>query len=188
MTAIQYELAAEDFVEFNHFHHNHSPALRRTRFVFRIGIPLLMILALLLTPLLTQRNDRGYLDELTQMRLFFVVPPLLFFYAPIAWKRRQASLIRKMLSEGSTRSLLGMCSVTLNRDSISIQRPSSLSSYGWEAIDRICVNSDYCYLYVTSLSAVILPRRAFSSQESFNEWVQEAEQLRSFRKTDPSGN
>lgn len=183
MTTIQYELTADDFVEFNHFHHNHSPALRRTRLVFRIGIPLFMILALLLTPLLTQRNERGYLDELTQMRLFFVVPPVLYFLAPIAWKRRQASLIRRMLKEGSTRSMLGKCTITLNDDSISIQRPSSLSSYGLEAIDRICLNSDYCYLYVTSVSAIIVPRRAFSSNESFNEFVREAERLRSLRKT-----
>ncbi len=186
MTTIQYELSADDLVEFNHFHHQHSPALRRTRLVFRIGIPLFMILALLLTPLLTQRNDRGYLDQLTQMRLFFVVPPALFFYAPIAWKRRQAGLIRKMLSEGSTRSILGTCSVTMSRDSISIQRPTSHSSYGWEAIDRICVNSKYCFLYVTSMSAIIVPRRAFSSNESFNEFMQEAEQLRSLQAMNPS--
>ena len=186
MTTIQYELLADDFVEFNHFHHKHSPALRRRLLVSRIGIPLFMIVLLLMTPLLTQGKDRGYLDELIQMRLFFVVPPALFFYVPFAWKRRQASLIRKMLSEGSTRSLLGKCSVTLSKESIGIQRPSSHSSYGWEAIDRICVNSKYCFLYVTSVSAIIVPRRAFNSNESFNEFVQEAEQLRSLRKINPS--
>lgn len=187
MTTVQFELTVDDFVDFNHFHHKNSPELSRRLLMPRIGIPLFMILALLLTPLLTQRKDRGYLDELTQMRLFFVVPPALFFYIPFAWKRRQASLIRRMLKEGSTRSMLGKCSVTLSNESISIQRPSSLSSYDWEAIDRICVNSESCYLYVTSVSAIIVPRRTFSSNESFNEFLREAEQFRSLRKMNPSG-
>jgi hypothetical protein len=74
MTAIQYELTADDFVEFNHFHHKHSPELRRRLLLSRIVIPLFMILALLLTPLLMQRNDRGYREGLTRMRWFFAVP------------------------------------------------------------------------------------------------------------------
>lgn len=75
MTAIQYELTADDFVEFNHFHHKHSPELRRRLLLSRIVIPLFMILALLLTPLLMQRNDRGYREGLTRMRWFFCRPP-----------------------------------------------------------------------------------------------------------------
>lgn len=79
MTTVQFELTVDDFVEFNHFHHKHSPSLRRRLLVSRIGIPLFMVVLLLMTPLLTQEKDRGYLDELIQMRLFFVVPPALFF-------------------------------------------------------------------------------------------------------------
>ena len=186
MTAIQYELTADDFVEFNHFHHKHSPELRRRLLVSRIVIPLFMISALLLTPLLVQRNDRGYLDSLTQLRWFFAVPPVLFFYAPFAWKRRQARLIRRMLNEGSTRSLLGNCLLTLNDDSISVQRPSSLSTYGWEATDQIRVTSEYCFIYVTSISAIILPRRAFNSNEAFDDFVREIRQHLSRRAITPS--
>lgn len=186
MTTIQYELSADDLVEFNHFHHKHSPSFRRRLLASRIGIPLFMIVLLLLTPLFVQKSDQSYLGELVSMKWFFIVPPVLFFYAPFVWERRRASLIRKMLSEGSTRSLLGNCSLTLSNESISIQRTSSLSSYGWEAIDRICVNSVCCYLYVTAVSAIIVPRRAFSSDESFNAFVQEAKQLQRLLKTNPS--
>jgi len=50
----------------------------------------------------------------------------------------------------------------------------SMTSTAWPAVERIVVNRDLIYLNVNAVSAVIVPRRAFSQDSDFQAFVETA--------------
>jgi hypothetical protein len=171
---VQYEMTPEDFVAFNAYHQKNSPELRRRLNISRIAIPLVMLLAFLAMPLIKLDQGESYVEKLLELKWFFLAPVILYFYTPFAWRRRNAKLIRNMLREGSTKALLGDCTITISDDGIASVRKSSSSSVGWDVVDRIVENDQYGFIYLSSLSAVLIPRRAFQRDEDYESFMQHA--------------
>jgi hypothetical protein len=56
---------------------------------------------------------------------------------------------------------------------------SSADSAGitmWTAVEKIAVRKDHAFFYLTTLTAYILPRRAFAHDHDFTDFVETAQQ------------
>lgn len=78
-----------------------------------------------------------------------------------------------MLEEGDNENLLNHRKLTLRVDGIQQISEHNVVNTPWEQIDSIWETEDYLFLYISSLSAYIIPKRAFNSKEDQEDFFNE---------------
>ena len=165
--SIDFEIWREDLVGFMLFHHRHSPATRkqRRRRMATLGIALALLLAILVRYAL-RSPDFWFLAAGTVL----VLAGLLVSYPQIhQWQLRNA--IERMYGEGRNLLLYGPRRVGLTPQFLNNSSPYSQSVTRWIAVEKIVVAGDALYIYISSVSSVVVPRRAFTSDDHFRTFV-----------------
>ncbi|MFH1418413.1 MAG: YcxB family protein [Planctomycetota bacterium] len=164
-------ITREDILAFNVYHCEHSPSIRRRRLLAGAAFTFLFVVLLLLITFDS--------DEPGQMALeiwpFWLGLPifwvLLLFWSPGREVRRA---VDKMLNEGRNICLLGPHIVTLTSEAFAESSEFSQSQTRWQAVDRIVVTDEHAFLYLSSMSAIIIPKRDFSAEGAFQAFVLKA--------------
>ena len=178
MKQISFDFTADDFVQFNLFHNRHSPEVRRRYLIGWATIPIIMWTLFLLLPVVLRRDGQTWWQGMMAMKWYFAAPLLIIAYYPWATRRRVAGLLHKMLREGSNGSLLGPRTVMIDDKRITSQSASSTNSVAWVGVNRIARSADCGYIYTSSVSAVVVPRRAFQSAGDFMAFLDAADAAR----------
>jgi len=164
---VEFELIKEDYVKFNLYHFAHSPSLRPRllrRTIVIIAVWILVLLMLILASETPARAARGFWP-------LYLGPPiylLLFFRHSRAHRR----VVERMLEEGKNKGMFGLQQVSLSSAGISTTSEARRSSSTWEVVERIESTEDSAYFYVSSVEAIIVPRRAFGDDADFEEFVE----------------
>src|ERR1043165_5152534 len=110
-----FELTEEDYIAFNLYHHQHSPALRRRRFRAWLALFSAWIVASLLSWYV--------LDVVLEIENWwivavpvFVLPPMFLIVYPSAYRRSVTSVVRSMIREGINRGFLAPRTVTITSE------------------------------------------------------------------------
>ncbi len=173
MTA-EYEITAEDLEAFNLYHHRHSPTARR-HYLRAWFVPSLMWLLVCLG--IWHLADR---TRVTPLRTFLDLMPLFAFvpiyllYFPWSYRRKLRKIIAGMVSEGKNRGLFSRHRVTVSPEGVTDAGEFGQNTTAWGAVERVVVSGGYAYVYISSLAAIIVPRRAFASASEFEEFVRVA--------------
>ena len=178
MKQVSFDFTADDFVQFNLFHNRHSPEVRRWYLFGWATIPIIMWTVFLLVPAILRRDPQTWWQIIVATKWIFALPLLFIAYYPWATRRRMASLLHKMLREGSNQSLMGPQTVTIDDKGITSQSASSTNSVAWVGVNRIARSADCGYIYTSSVSAVVVPRRAFQSDGDFMAFLDAADAAR----------
>ena len=169
---INFSLNTQDYLSYNLFHNMHSPSMRRSMRIQRITGPVLFLLLAFLLP----DSKSQFLIYIT---LFSIAAVLWAVFYPALIKKRIKRNTLRLLREGTPR-FLGPCRVTLNETSLDIATHYSSSAYLYAAIDRVALTrTGAVYVYVSSLSAIIIPQHAFETgeqQHAFLELLNEKRQ------------
>jgi len=154
----QFNQTEDDIIAFILVHIKYSPAAWRR---WKIVALCLLFFGLALSLLFRDLQPLWMAGLLTVMfiGLVRVFPKMLF---------------RKMAREGRNASLLGPRTVTISPEGVAEKTEVSESNYRWSTVERICTTDDYAFLYVSALSALIVPKRAFSAPSEFAAFVSEA--------------
>jgi hypothetical protein len=158
-TSVRFDFTQDDFIAFNLYHHAHSPATRsiKARMIFFI----LAIGAVSLAIKLLRPQSH---DVLWGFALGSVIGALIF---PWSFRRSLRRNVGKMLSEGKNKNLLGPREIVLSPAELRSTGSMGAATTAWPAVERIVKGDDVLYLYTTSMSAVVVPRRAFASDAEF---------------------
>jgi len=62
----------------------------------------------------------------------------------------------------------GELKYTFNEDVIEYDAPDSSGNLKWSALKKFKESKEFFYLYTTSVSAIIIPKRAFNSESDLN--------------------
>ncbi|MHB8879314.1 MAG: YcxB family protein, partial [Myxococcaceae bacterium] len=89
--------------------------------------------------------------------------------------RRQTA---RMYQEGENAGVLGPPRLTLDGEWVTERTEVREVRTHWRAVERVVEDQAHLYLYVTSFSAVIVPRRAFGSEEEAKAFARLAEERR----------
>jgi hypothetical protein len=172
---VEFNIDAADFEDWNFYHNLHSPTARRN-YLWGWFLPPAMWLIVfgLIWQLADQKRGTPLRTFLDLLPLFFPVPFLLIYY-PFAYRRKLKKIIKGMVNEGKNRSLFGKHQVILSADGIQDLRELQRTWTSWKAVERIVKMNSCAYIYVSGLSAIIIPVRAFASESEFESFVQEAE-------------
>jgi hypothetical protein len=165
-TTVRFEFTQEDFIGFNLYHHQHSSATRRLKVQF-----VLLFLAAGLAGLVFKLIERESPDSLWVVPIACVGGALIYPWT-FRWSLRRN--VNAMLAEGRNKGLLGQKEITLTPAEIRSTGAMGAVTAAWPAVERIVVDGDVLYIYISSLSAVVVPRRAFVQDSDFQAFTETA--------------
>jgi hypothetical protein len=101
---------------------------------------------------------------------------ILYFIIPTIYRNTTMNNVRKMLKEGDNKSILGRKILELSEKGLHITGNAGEGSYNWQSIIRLEENEKYLFLYQSSYTAIVIPKKAFTSIEELqkiNSYIRE---------------
>lgn len=170
--SIDFEICRDDMVVFALFHNRNSPVLRRQVRLALIAVTLIFIVLLAIVVSIAINSPEFWVIVVGIALALVIVLP--FFGRIQEWRLKNA--LQRMYGEGRNLLLIGPRRVGLTQQFLNNSSPYSQSVTRWSAIERIVVSNDAVYIYVSSVSSVVVPRRAFSSDEHFHTFARTAQE------------
>jgi hypothetical protein len=171
---IEFIVTIEDFVAFNLFHSKNSPTLQRQLLITRSTLAF-VVAAILFLPCPVLVGELSYVAFL--FPIVGIIVGIIFFLAyPRMHEQNLRKQLPKMLNEGTNESVIGKQTIIITPEAVINETPTGEQKAFWSSVDKIVETSDYIFLYVSSVSAAIIPRSAFPSEEQRNAFLELAKQ------------
>jgi hypothetical protein len=169
---IRFETTIEDVIAFNRFHYANSPAWRRQVWTRASLAPALFIVLIAMLFVLNRRafavGDDPVPVIVSLLGCGVVVFGLCVGYVLLTRWRLNSALgnsTRKYLAEGSNRTVFGRRELELKDGRLIVTGELFQSSFDLRAIEKIVSNEDYTFVYIASVSAVIIPMNVHAEEE-----------------------
>ena len=101
------------------------------------------------------------------------------------YRQRSEKMLREMLQRKPHRGVLGRQHMSLSETGIAGTSVGVTFTRTWWAVADIESTTDYLYLYISSMSAYVIPARAFASGEHFEAFVTHARGLWARHRHEP---
>jgi hypothetical protein len=153
-----YTLEVEDWLAFNQYHAQNFAAIRRNRKILQIVFALIFILL----------SGLYLLSGSLFMAAFWGVMAVLWLFGLqkfVDWSMKKRLL--KALAGGKN-SWLGLYEASITPEAFFSKSRTGEGKYYWQAMEQIVSTDDYIFIYVTPLSAVIIPKRTYSGDMPFD--------------------
>ena len=150
MSELEYTVTEDDLIRFSEFHSAHSPFVRRRRALY-IFVPSAILFFIALSSYFYAGDIIGFIS-------FGSIGLIWIPWASWGVRRRLRRVVRKLYREGSNKALNGRHRLRLSDDGIHSSCPTDDSTIRWTGISKIEFTPDYLYIYMTAVSAVIVPR------------------------------
>lgn len=151
---LRYTLTNEDYLQFNLFHHQHDPSLRRLYRMLRLLFPALLFLLLLIR----RPQPMGLFAC-----IFGVFALLWVLVYPPMHRRSIRWAVNRQFPKNRPHEFIGPQVLSLNEDHIRCERTGRVSETAYSTLLRLARTPQALYVYDTRLSAFIIP---LSSAES----------------------
>jgi len=165
---VEYERTLDDLIWFNQFHIAHSPSIKRQILLWRISFSLLTVfLSLGVMYLISRNKPLSYLAyTISVIGGFFI-----FLIYPSLNRSSIIRRTRKLLSEGDNKPILGHQTITVLPEGLFCKTYSGESRLNWSSIHKIEGDKTYIFLYISAINAIIIPKRAFLTKKSEEEFM-----------------
>lgn len=162
---IDFKLTKEDYIEFNTYHMEHSKVVKKSMFLQRYVVSLVYLIA----PFVFSRiSDIPFLYWMIPFAIIYILWIVLY---PKRIRRLTGKRIKKMLEEGDNSEFLGDQSIILTEEGIEKKSPTSERKNGWASVQRIEETKRLLMIYVSAVSAYLVPLNAFGSEEEKNLFI-----------------
>ena len=189
----EFDFTQDDFIAFNLYAHIKARPKRRSRLVpwdtqAPLRSPAYWISTSLGALVLFLCSWAGQKLRIPASSLFFTIIWLGYFFCAaslagglllhlVRWA--EPSLLRrhvaKSLRAGKNQGIFCRKRVTLTPESIAETSDFQQSATRWPVVERIVRDGAYAYIYLSAVSALVVPQRAFASAAAFEEFVRTAE-------------
>lgn len=103
----------------------------------------------------------------------FVACSFFLLFMCVVGRRRQVSAtVKNMLATGENILLLSWRKVLVNNDFIEEKSEFSKYEVSWSGVERVEKVKDYVFIYISSMSAFLIPKRAFADEAAFERFYQ----------------
>ncbi len=172
---IEYELDKKDLLHFSMFWKKTSSTMRRFSRWELLGAVLVGSLVFLVFFLISSKGNwsaalKFVLPAALVILLVFLL--LRFFNSLIA-----RFLLRRIISEGANRGVLGKHTLALESTGVRETTEYGESFWKWSVIERLDQDGHYIYIFVQSVMAHVVPKRAFGSSTDSEKFFAEARRL-----------
>ncbi len=161
---IRFENRLEDVLAFNQYHHGNSATAQRTRLLVLLMVAVAGVL-FTVTLALENRSPVPLLVGAILVPLGLV----LFSKFNDSNVRRIA---RRLMSEGANKSLYGWHELELDGEQLTKRSLYVTSIMDLRLIEKIVEQDDYTFIYISAVSALVVPRRDMPPDE-YDEFFEE---------------
>ena len=157
--SIQFTIEIEDMVAFNEYHYIRTPTGIKRMFQRRVAFSVPIAILLLFLGSMMHR------DQSWIFGIWF--PPVLAFMGVLAYNYLELNYlksptyfrnkIRKFYSIADNKSVLGEHNLRVAREGFVSATKYLETRMSWGALDRIETDSNYTYLYISAVNAIIIP-------------------------------
>ncbi len=153
---IRYQLTIDDWLAFNRFYQKTSPISRNQIQRAKILYTLIVIFAALATIFVLSKTISfiaivlvGFVGLIVYMTIenFFVA--------------RMDKNARRVYESGQNKTLREMTTLTISPDHIESQSSLLESRMKWPLVEKVAIEQDYIFIFVSANQAIIIPNRAF---------------------------
>ncbi|TCI63524.1 MULTISPECIES: YcxB family protein [Exiguobacterium] len=162
---IQYELTEEDYIHFNLSHIRRSKIGKRMLFLQRIIGPVIILSGGALTFATLFQDTSWWL-----FGVYGVISLIWFLYYPKYFERHIRKQTKRMIQERSNEGMIGPHTMDLDEDGLRDKNAFGETKVSWSGIKEVVEEADYVYLYNSSVSAYILPKRG-QDMEEVQRWL-----------------
>lgn len=165
MHKIQYEITAEDLVEYNVFYTSASPTIaRRLRLQKYLGFVIILTIPFLLY-FFNHNPLAVFVPVFTIMGILWI-----FFYPKLIVRdiKRQVS---KMIQEGNGRGTVGTHVLTLTPEEIIESWQYGEKRVSREVVKKIHSTDQYIFILFGSMMAFVIPKRGFADDTVCREFL-----------------
>ncbi|MDE1549607.1 YcxB family protein [Jeotgalibaca caeni] len=155
---IQFELTEEDYISFNLHHLEHSPSQKRMYQLSRFLLPMVCAVLIYLIGTFVLNQPSAYWIFVAV--IFVVVWTLTYPKQHIKLVTKQ---LKKMSREGDNSTFYGKKTMTISEDTITVEGNQSTEIVAKENIKTIRVHEDMVLLYLSAVSAQIIPTRCLDA-------------------------
>lgn len=163
---IEYELTEEDVVAFNLYHVKNTKVGKNSLQWQRYISPLIFLLFAYFLSLFTDMAKGPLFATFAVTAIAWVILYPKYFYFHIT---RQ---VRKMLKEGKNDGLVGEHKMKLNKAGVRDTTSVGETNVQWPGVKRLIEDADYIYMYTSTVSAYILPKRDLYSVEGLKSYIE----------------
>ena len=171
---LEFTPSLEDGQIFNLYHHRNSPTLRKQYFIGQIITTVIVFAGIfLLFYLITNISPGPTPPEVIYSFscLAFILAAFIFFYYPHGYKNKIFKDTEKLYNETDGGYVSEKCTMLVNSDGLQVTSKTGEGKLEWGSMDKIVVNNDYIYIYVNAVDAIIIPERAFSSDDERHDFI-----------------
>ncbi|MCG6168814.1 YcxB family protein [Leptospira sp. FAT2] len=157
---LSFPLNEQDIINFNVYHFRNSKFTQRRLLLLRWLIPIWAIAVFFFL-------NREHLDLISILwnSPLFAIGILWFLFADKIYYWRLKNNVKNLLKEGRNNGMIGVQNLELTDDAILTENDSGSFRYSLEKIHRCEEGDGYLFLYVTSLSALIIPTNVFQNSD-----------------------
>jgi hypothetical protein len=128
--------------------------------------------------------DGGFPPSPVHLAVTAVGVAAALWFSPGSLHKAQMRRVRRLFEEEGQRQRLGPTTIELRPDGVAAASPLGASLLAWAGVTEIVARPDYLFLHLNSLSALIVPRRAFADAAGFERF---AEAARLFKRNATGG-
>jgi hypothetical protein len=96
------------------------------------------------------------------------------YFTPSSVHKQQMNQVLRLFKQEDHRKRLGPTRIELRPDGVAAASPIGATIFDWKAISEIVATNDYLFLHLDSLSALMVPRRAFADDAAFDRFADAA--------------
>ncbi|RDW22444.1 hypothetical protein CWR48_01685 [Oceanobacillus arenosus] len=162
---INYNLTEEDYLNFNLFHMKNSKSVMKSLNIQRFLTPIFFILISYLFSLI---SDTPFLFAFIP---FLLISILWFVFYPKFFYKTVIRNVKKMIREGKNSGLIGEHHMILTEVEITESTATDEIKVKWSGIQAFKEDDEYFYLYNSSVSAYILPKRELKNADDVKDYL-----------------
>lgn len=163
---IDFQLTVEDYIEFNTEFIKSSETMKKSMFIYRYVVSLMFLVAPFVFSRITEIPFLFWMGSFVIAYILWVV-----FYPRRIIKITEKRIL-KMLEEADNSEFIGEQSLSLTEDGIEKKSKVSEQKIDWISVQRITETKNLIIVYVSAVSAYIIPVRFFSSAEEKDEFLE----------------
>jgi hypothetical protein len=170
MVEIEFELTLDDRLRFSEYHAEHSPSIRRSRFMYT-GFSVVVFLVV-------GAWMYSELHSASVLVIFGMLALGSIWFCPWNWNRIMREKTRRLYMEGTREAVPQHYRIRMDADGLHISTDKGDSVIKWSAIERIVTSDAGLYLYTGAVDAISIPRRAFHGPDELERFADEVRAMR----------
>ena len=164
---LTYKLELEDWLAFNRFYRQTSPVVQKQMRASKI-LYTLMFMSLMFAALV------GFYKRIDAVGVISTLIFGLIIYVLIGQSgdKNSDKSARQIYESGQNKTLRAPATLTIDPNCLATVSALSESKLKWPLVEKIATTADYIFIYISANNALIIPKRAFSSEDQRQQCIE----------------